>query len=147
METVKAFRRVVSGTTYECPKIGADSSPEWRYRARERPIKLAAMPLEGHYERQTTPLYKLSGRELKAAFAALAVTLIAVIAVVAFTVGDSNPAPAKGCISTEVAGKVGGEMINACGQEAVAVCSRAAKFTGARAGTIVADCEKQGIKF
>src|SRR5689334_9862674 len=30
-----------------------------------------AMPLEGHYARQTTPLYKLSARERKAAFWAL----------------------------------------------------------------------------
>ena len=105
------------------------------------------MPLEGHYERQTTPLYKLSGRELKAAFGALAVTLIAIIAIIAATAGDSNPAPARGCISSEVAGKVGAEMINACGQEAAAVCSHAAKFTGPRAETIVADCKAQGVRF
>lgn len=105
------------------------------------------MPLEGHYERQTTPLHKLSSRELKVALGALAVTVIAVIAVVAFTVGDSNPAPARGCIRTEVAGIVGSETINACGREAVQVCSHAAKFTGARAETIVADCEKQGVRF
>jgi hypothetical protein len=105
------------------------------------------MPLEGHYERQTTPLYKLSSRELKVAFGALAVTLIAVIAVVAFTVGDSNPAPAKGCIRTEVAGIVGAETINACGREAAQICSHAAKFSGPRPETIVADCEKQGVRF
>ena len=107
------------------------------------------MPLEGHYERQTTPLYKLSSRELKAAGAALVVTIAAMLAVVAFTVSDSNPAPAKGCISSEVAGKVGAEMINACGQEAVAVCSHAASFTGEseRARTIVADCKEQGVRF
>jgi hypothetical protein len=105
------------------------------------------MPLEGHYERQTTPLYKLSSRELRVAFAALAVTLIAVVAVVAFTVGDSNPAPAKGCIRTEVAGKVGAETISGCGREAVQICAHAAEFTGPRAETIVADCEQQGVKF
>ena len=107
------------------------------------------MPLEGHYARQNTPLYKLSSRELKAAGAALAVTVVALLAVVAFTVNDSNPAPAKGCIKTEVAGKVGAEMINACGQEAVAVCSHAAGFTGEseRARTIVADCEQQAVRF
>jgi hypothetical protein len=109
------------------------------------------MPLEGHYERQTTPLYKLSSRELKAAFGALVVTVIAMIAIVALTVGDSNPAPAKGCISTEVAGKVGAEMINACGQEAVAVCSHSASFAdvpgNTRSQTVVADCKKQGVEF
>jgi hypothetical protein len=105
------------------------------------------MPLEGHYERQTTPLYKLSPRELKVAFGALAVTVIAVIAVIAFTVGDSNPAPAQGCIRTEVAGKVGAETISGCGQEAAQICSRAAEFTGPRAETIVGNCEKQGVRF
>jgi hypothetical protein len=107
------------------------------------------MPLEGQYERQTTPLYKLSSREVKAAIGALVVTVVALLAIVALTVGDSNPAPAKGCIGSEVAGKVGAEMINACGQEAVAVCSHAAGFTGEseRARTIVADCRTQGVRF
>ena len=105
------------------------------------------MPLEGHYERQTTPLYKLSPRELKAAFGALAVTLIAMLAVVAATVGDSRAGPAPGCIRSEVAGIVGAETINACGHEAVAICSRASSFSGARAETIVSDCRTQGVKF
>lgn len=105
------------------------------------------MPLEGHYERQTTPLYKLSSRELKAAFGALAVTVIAMIAVIAFTVGDSRPGPAEGCIRTTVAGKVGAETISGCGQEAVQLCSHAAEFTGPRAETVVADCRAQGVKF
>src|SRR5262245_5362788 len=105
------------------------------------------MPLEGHYERQTTPLYKLSSRERRAALAALAVTLVAMLAVVMVTVGDSNPGPARGCIRSEVAGIVGSETINACGQEAVAVCTRAARFEGARAETIVSDCREQGVRF
>ena len=105
------------------------------------------MPLEGHYERQTTPLYKLSPRELKVAFSILAVTLAAMIAVVAATAGDSNPPPAIGCINPTVAGIVGAETINRCGQEAVETCSHAAEFTGARAETIVANCNQQGVKF
>ncbi|HEY1853396.1 MAG TPA: hypothetical protein VGG40_02310 [Solirubrobacterales bacterium] len=105
------------------------------------------MPLEGHYERQTTPLYKLSSRELKAAVGALAVTVIAILAIVAFTVGDSNPAPARGCIRTEVAGIVGAETISGCGAEATRLCARAAQFSGPRAETIVADCERQGVRF
>lgn len=108
---------------------------------------LPAMPLEGHYERQTTPLYKLTSRELKAAFGALAVTLVALAAIVAVTVGDSHPGPAMGCIRSEVAGIVGSETISACGKEAVEICSRASTFSGARAETIVSDCETQGVKF
>ena len=105
------------------------------------------MPLEGHYERQTTPLYKLSRRELKVAFSILLVTLAAMIAVVAATAGDSNPPPAIGCINPTVAGIVGAETINRCGQEAVDTCSHAAEFTGARAETIVANCNQQRVKF
>jgi hypothetical protein len=105
------------------------------------------MPLEGHYERQNTPLYKLSPREIKVAFSILIVTVVAMIAVVAATAGDSNPPPAIGCINPTVAGIVGAETINRCGQEAVETCSHAAEFTGARAETIVANCEKQAVKF
>jgi hypothetical protein len=105
------------------------------------------MPLEGHYERQNTPLYKLSSREIKVAFSILLVTVVAMVAVVAATAGDSNPPPAIGCINPTVAGIVGAETISRCGQEAVETCSHAAEFTGARAETIVANCEKQAVKF
>jgi hypothetical protein len=105
------------------------------------------MPLEGHYAKQTTPLYKLSRRELWAAFIALAVTLVAVVGVIAFTAGNSNPAPVKGCINPTVAGIVGAETINACGREAVEICAHAAKFSDPRADTIVGNCEQQAVKF
>jgi hypothetical protein len=105
------------------------------------------MPLEGHYERQTTPLRKLTPRELKAAFGVLAVTLAALLVVILMTVGDSPAPVAEGCIKTEVAGIVGAETIAACGREAVKTCSHAAEFTGARAETIVSDCRARGIEF
>ncbi len=106
------------------------------------------MPLEGHYERQTTPLYKLNPREVWVAAGIIAVTLLTVIVMVAFTgAGNSNPAPAEGCINPTVAGIVGAETLGACGKEAVQVCSHASEYSGARAETIVANCEKQGVKF
>src|SRR5438128_9729928 len=105
------------------------------------------MPLEGHYAKQTTPLYKLSKRELKAAFGALLVTVAAMVALIAFTAGDSNPAPARGCINPTVAGVVGAETLNACGQKAVDICTHASNFTGARAETILGNCEAQGVEF
>jgi hypothetical protein len=105
------------------------------------------MPLEGHCERQTTPLYKLSPRELKAAFGVLAVTVVALLAVVLFTAGDSRPGPEIGCIRANVAGIVGAETISACGQQAVEACKHAANFTGDRAETVVAECLKQEVSF
>jgi hypothetical protein len=105
------------------------------------------MPLEGHYERQTTPLYKLSPRELKAAGIALVVTVAAMLAVVLWTVGDSNPPTPIGCIHASVAGIVGAETISGCGGEAQEKCAHAAKFDSPRANTVVAECEKQRIRF
>jgi hypothetical protein len=105
------------------------------------------MPLEGHYARQTTPLYKLSPREWKAALAALVVTVAAMLIVIVFTVGDKGSPLGVGCTKSTVAGIVGAETIGGCGQEAVEVCSRAAEFSGARAETIVSDCKENGIKF
>ena len=82
------------------------------------------------------------------AVAIVAVTLVTVIAMVAVTgTSNSNPAPAKGCINPTVAGIVGAETLGACGQEAVDICSHAAEYDGARAETIVANCEQQGVRF
>jgi hypothetical protein len=105
------------------------------------------MPLEGHYERQTTPLRRLTPRELKAAFGVLAVTLIALLAVILFTVGDKAPAIGAGCIRPTVAGITGAETLNQCGSEAVETCTHASEYTGARAETIVGECSERGIKF
>ncbi|HVW47607.1 MAG TPA: hypothetical protein VHA76_11175 [Solirubrobacterales bacterium] len=106
------------------------------------------MPLEGHYERQTTPLYKLSKREIWVAVGIVAVTLVTVIGIVAFTgASNSNPGPAPTCIRPTVAGIVGAETINACGQEAVSMCRHASEYSGARAETIVGECEKQAIRY
>jgi hypothetical protein len=106
------------------------------------------MPLEGHYERQTTPLRKLNPREIKVAVGIVVVTFVTIIAMVAFTgTSNSNPAPAIGCINPTVAGIVGAETINACGQEAVDICNHASEYTGARAETIVGNCQDQAVKF
>ena len=86
------------------------------------------MPLEGHYERQTTPLYKLSPREIKVAAITLVVTLAAILAVVIATAGDSNPPRRWAASGPNVAGIVGAETISGCGQEAEAKCAHAALF-------------------
>lgn len=105
------------------------------------------MPLEGHYARQTTPLYKLSSRETRAASVALIVTIAAMLAVIFATAGDSNPPTPMGCIRAQTAGIVGAETISGCGAEAEGKCAHAARFDSPQAHTVVAECERQGIKF
>jgi hypothetical protein len=103
------------------------------------------MPLEGHYERQTTPLYKLSSREIRAAAAVLAITLAALLGVILATAGDSGSPVKPGCFSVSVAGIVGAQTVSACGTEAEARCAHAARFDDPRSHSIVAACEEQGI--
>jgi hypothetical protein len=105
------------------------------------------MPLEGHYERQITPLYKLSPREIKAASITLLVTIVAILGVVIATAGDSNPPTPIGCIHAETAGIVGAETISGCGAQAEAKCAHAARFDSPQAHTVVAECDKQRVKF
>jgi hypothetical protein len=105
------------------------------------------MPLEGHYERQTTPLYKLSSREIKIASITFLATIAAMVVVVIATVGDSNPPTPMGCIHAQTAGIVGAETISGCGAEAVAKCAHAAHFDSPQANTIVTECEQQGVRF
>jgi hypothetical protein len=111
------------------------------------PTNLLPMPLEGHYERQTTPLYKLNSREIKIASITFLVTIVAMVAVVIATVDDSNPPTPLGCIHAQTAGIVGAETISGCGAEAVAKCAHAARFDSPQASTVVAECEKQRVKF
>jgi hypothetical protein len=109
--------------------------------------KVPPMPLEGHYQRQTTPLYKLSPREIKAATAVLVVTVVALLAVVIATAGDSSPPTPQGCIRVTVAGIVGAETISGCGADAEEKCAHAAAFEGPRSEKILAECEQQGVRF
>ena len=50
------------------------------------------MPLEGHWRRINTPLRRLSRRERNVAIAAVALTLVAIAAVVIATLPNSRPA-------------------------------------------------------
>lgn len=110
--------------------------------------KLGAMPLEGHYNRVNTPLRKLTRREIAVLAAGLAITLIAVLALLFVPGSTERPlAPGANCIEVGVAGRVGNEPVVGCGAKAEAICARAAGFDDARAHTIVAACREEGIEF
>jgi hypothetical protein len=105
------------------------------------------MPLEGHWKTQNTPLRKLTGRERKAVLATLVATAAAMLAIVFATAGDSNPPTPQGCIRAEVAGVVGAETISGCGTAAETKCAHASHYESPRAYGVVAECERQGIRF
>lgn len=106
---------------------------------------LPQMPLEGHFERVNTPLRKLTPRERNVLVGGTLVTLATILVLILATAGDSRPGPAAGCVSTVVAGRVGGEPINGCGKDAKVICARSASYDNPRAQTINEKCDEAGI--
>ena len=103
------------------------------------------MPLEGHFQRVNTPLRKLTARERNVLIAGMLVTVVAILALILATASDSRPAPAAGCVSAVVAGRVGGEPVNGCGADAKAICARSANYDNPRARTINEKCDEAGV--
>ncbi len=115
----------------------------------EADARLPPMPLmEGHWQRTNTPLRRVTGRERKVMIGGLAVTGVAIVALVIPGIGGSSlPGPGPGCMRALVAGRVGGEVVHACGAEARALCARTATFEGPRSETVLASCHEAGIRF
>lgn len=103
------------------------------------------MPLEGHFQRVNTPLRRLTKRERNVVVAGLAITLVALLALILATASDSRPQPAAGCIYTVVAGRTGGEPVHGCGTEAEAICAHSARFDNPRSETVVEACHEAGV--
>jgi hypothetical protein len=114
---------------------------------------LPAMPLEGHYQRVNTPLRKLTPRERNVLIAGLAVTLIAVLALLFVPSHNETPlldqigGARSGCIEVAVAGRVGSEPVVGCGTKAEQICIRSANFDSPRSETITNACTEAGVKF
>jgi type II secretory pathway component PulM len=103
------------------------------------------MPLEGHYQRVNTPLRRLTARERNVVLAGTLLTFGVILALILATAGDSRPAPAEGCVSAVVAGRVGGEPVNGCGEKAKEICARSANYDNPRARTINQKCDEAGV--
>lgn len=111
------------------------------------------MPLEGHYERVNTPLRKLNPRERGVLWAGIAITVVAIVALL-FLPGhndkpllDDNGGNRAGCIEVAVAGRVGAEPIVGCGHRAEILCKRASGYDGPRPEAILAACREAGVRF
>ncbi len=111
------------------------------------------MPLEGHYRQVNTPLRKLGSRERNVVIAVLAVTVVAIVALLFVPSQNARPlldeagGQRAGCVETAVAGRVGSEPIVGCGAKARKLCRRAAGYDNVRAHTIVDACLKEGVSF
>jgi hypothetical protein len=104
------------------------------------------MPLEGHFDRVNTPLRRLTKRERNVVISGVAVTLIALAALILATSGASQPPPTSGCIRVSVAGRTGAELIQACGAEARQLCARSVGVDEPQYRAIAAGCGAQDIR-
>jgi hypothetical protein len=107
---------------------------------------LQSMPLEGHWERTTTPLYKLTRRERLVAFGALVVTIVAVAAIVIVTAANTRAAPGPGCIRALTPNVMGAEELNACGARARHLCAKFATDDDPVGNAVEASCRDAGIR-
>jgi hypothetical protein len=103
------------------------------------------MPLQGHWERVNTPLRKLTRRERNVAIGAVALSLIAILAVVLATAGNSEPKAGPGCVYAIIPGVMGAEPVDACGVQAEIVCAKHESGSQPGSQTIREACRKAGI--
>jgi hypothetical protein len=103
------------------------------------------MPLEGHWHRVNTPLRRLTGRERNVAIAAALITVVACLALVLATVGNSRPEPAPGCVYAIVPGATGATPFQACGARAERACVRHATLDDPGSQAIRESCRQAGV--
>jgi hypothetical protein len=103
------------------------------------------VPLEGHWERVNTPLRRLTRRERNIAIAAVVASFAVILALVLATVGDSRPAPSPGCIYAIVPGVMGATAIDACGNQAKAICADHATDHRPGSNAVRASCRRAGF--
>jgi hypothetical protein len=103
------------------------------------------MPLEGHWKRVNTPLRTLGRRERNVVIGAVTVTLVAIVALVIATSGNSKPEPGPGCIYAIIPGVMGAEPVDACGQQARFVCAKHGAENRPGSEVIRDSCERAGV--
>jgi len=103
------------------------------------------MPLQGHWERQNTPLRRLSRRERRLAVAVTAVLALSVAIGTFFVINDSPAAVPAGCVDVEVGSTMGGGKLRICGRDAVRTCRSYAARNDPGAQPFNTACGKAGI--
>src|SRR4051812_35791215 len=102
------------------------------------------MPLEGHWERQHTPLRLASSRERRV-LAAVAVLLAAGIVALAVhgIVSSSSPSSPAACVDVTAASTLGGATVHACGPAAARLCRSAGAGSSPLAHALRPQCRRQ----
>jgi hypothetical protein len=103
------------------------------------------MPLEGHWERQQTPLRRTSLRENRLVAIITSLTVIVVLGVVVLAIGLGSPSVGRGCLQITAAGTTGAFVLHPCGADAVSLCRQQALRSDALARRAQAACRQARI--
>ena len=104
------------------------------------------MPLEeGHWQRASTPLYKLSRRERFVVLGLTALTAIVIAVILVANLGNTRPPPGPGCIRALTPNVMGAEELNACGARAERLCARFASDDDPVGDAVEASCREAGV--
>ncbi len=103
------------------------------------------MPVEGQWERQQTPLRRLTRRELRMLQGFVAVLLVAVVASVAIGLSQSTPAVPADCIQVTGGSAVGGANFRVCGADRAAWCRQVAGRDDPTSLKVAARCRALGL--
>jgi hypothetical protein len=102
------------------------------------------MPLEGHWERTSTPLRETTLRERRLLLAVSLLLGVAVVAAVFVAIASSSPATPAGCIRIEAASTMGSGTTQICGDAAVAFCRGSAAHSAALEQAALPKCRDAG---
>jgi hypothetical protein len=103
------------------------------------------MPLEGHWERQNTPLRLVGARDRRTL--GLLVFVLAVVAGVVLYAALSHGGaakPAAGCIRATAATSMGGGTVDACGAAARRLCAAEYSRATPLASALRPECRRAG---
>ena len=104
------------------------------------------MPLEGHWQRQQTPLRRVSRRELRLLAAVASVLALAAAVVLYAALHHAAHHAAAGCVEITAASTTGGATLHACGADAARWCRSEAGHTDTVARAVLTACARAGYR-
>jgi hypothetical protein len=104
------------------------------------------VPLEGQWQRQHTPLRRVSRRELRVLAAVAAVLALAAAIVLYAALHHATHRVAAGCVEVSAASTTGGATLHACGPDAARWCRSQAGHTDTVARAVLTACARAGYR-
>jgi hypothetical protein len=104
------------------------------------------VPLEGHWDRQHTPIRRLSRRERRIVLPVTVALALACVAVIVFSLGGSSHSTAAGCVEVVGPSTMGASNYQTCGPQAARFCAAHANGDDGFARAAQQDCRRAGYR-